>query len=48
MPREAREQGAKAVRADTGGERDGPGSVPKEREPQVADCDKGTEMDLGL
>lgn len=35
------------MKADTGKKRDDPGSVPKEREPPVANCDKGAEMDLG-
>ena len=36
------------MKAGTGKERDDPGSVPKEREPPVADRDKGAEIDFGL
>ena len=47
MPREAREWGARAVKADTGKERDDPGLVLNDREPPMADHDKSAEMDLG-
>ena len=36
MPREAREQGAKAMKAEIGTERHGTGAVPKEHEPREA------------
>ena len=47
LPRKARESEARAVKADTGKERDDPGLVLNEREPPMADYDKGAEMDLG-